>query len=216
MKDLGYNERTGEFIYLPGDNHRKHKLIYGTMALIIIVLLILLFYVWATSRSTIYKRKPLYNIELHGYIKHAKKDIGFTMRLQINENEVIGTEHYNSQKRNKTLQIKGTINDGIMTLYEKVNNSNTGTFCGKLKSSSYSGTFTDKKGGKYSFIASVLDEDTSLIINDDEISSTGLAILQERLSNVSGTGRDEYIMESNNKKILDYRINDEGLNTDIW
>ena len=57
--------------------------------------------------------------------------IGFTMHLTIDGNIIEGTEHYDNQKKDAIVNIKGSIDDnGTMTLNEYDGNNKTGYFEG--------------------------------------------------------------------------------------
>lgn len=97
------------------------------------------------------------NIILKGVI--AEK-IGFSMNLQQNGDEIEGTEHYDNQKSDVIVSIKGTIDDeGNLTLYEYDGGIRTGSFSGNIDGSSYYGTFTNAKGNKMPFSADVLNKE---------------------------------------------------------
>ena len=88
-------------------------------------------------------------------------NIAFVMNLTVNGNVVEGTEHYDNQKKDAIVQIKGTLEDnGTLTLYEYDRNIKTGTYRGLLGSESYSGTFTNSKGKEFRFSSVVTDEET--------------------------------------------------------
>ena len=62
-------------------------------------------------------------IALKGIIDES---IGFSMKLRFKGNEIEGTEHYDKQKINDTLSLKGSIDDnGNMVLHEYDNNNIT-------------------------------------------------------------------------------------------
>lgn len=96
-------------------------------------------------------------------------DIGFSMLLQRMGNEIEGTEHYESQKPDASISIKGTIDDnGVMTLYEYDGSAKAGSFNGNLGDTSYSGTFVNSRGKNFSFSAKVLTK-KDLAKEDDAI-----------------------------------------------
>lgn len=84
--------------------------------------------------------------------------IGFTMSLRCKGNEVEGTEHYDSQKSDANVLIKGTIENGRLILREYDNGVESGKFDGSVDDVSYIGTFTNSKGKNMSFTAKVLSE----------------------------------------------------------
>ena len=66
--------------------------------------------------------------------------IGFTMHLSISGNEIEGAEHYDNQRKEVNLVIKGVTNDnGKMTLSEYDGNTKAGTFEGTIEGDRYSG-----------------------------------------------------------------------------
>ena len=85
--------------------------------------------------------------------------IGFSMNLEYYGNEVEGTEHYDSQKSDVNVSIKGTIDEkGHMILREYDGNIKAGTFEGTMGVETYSGTFTNSKGKTFPFSANVVIE----------------------------------------------------------
>ena len=85
--------------------------------------------------------------------------IGFSMHLEYFGKEVDGTEHYDSQKSDVNVSIKGTIDEkGQMILNEYDGNIKAGTFEGTIRGDSYSGTFTNSKGKTFPFSANILTE----------------------------------------------------------
>jgi len=86
-------------------------------------------------------------------------NILFTMHLSVNNNIVEGTEHYANQKKDRIVNIKGTIDDnGTMTLNEYDGNVKTGSYRGLFSTDSYSGTFINKSGKEFVFSSVVMDE----------------------------------------------------------
>ena len=85
--------------------------------------------------------------------------IGFSMQLQCTGNEVNGTEHYDSQKSEATVTIKGTIAEGHMILHEYDNGLESGKFEGSFDNVTFTGTFTNSKGKVMPFTARVLSEE---------------------------------------------------------
>jgi len=105
-------------------------------------------------------------IALKGSIDES---IGFSMKLRFKGNEIEGTKHYDKQKENDTLSIKGTIDEnGNMILHEYNNFVECGTFEGILSDDIYSGTFTNSQGKSMPFSAQVVSE--SELIEDEKIS----------------------------------------------
>lgn len=99
--------------------------------------------------------------------------IGFSMHLQCNGNKVEGKEHYDSQKSDVNVSIKGTIDEnGYMILHEYDNNVESGKFEGTLDDISYSGTFTNSKGKSMSFSARTVSEE-DLAKEEDAIKKIG-------------------------------------------
>ena len=95
--------------------------------------------------------------------------IGFTMHLSISGNEIEGTEHYNNQRKEVNLVIKGVNNEnGKMILSEYDGNTKAGTFEGILGGDRYSGTFTNSKGRIFPFYANVLTESALAKIEEEE------------------------------------------------
>ena len=85
--------------------------------------------------------------------------IGFTMRLKFNGREIEGTEHYDSQKADAILSVKGSIdNEGFMTLREFDGNNEAGLYKGNLSANSFEGTFTNTKNTVFPFYADVMSE----------------------------------------------------------
>ena len=102
-----------------------------------------------------------------------KDNIGFSMHLQCNGNKVEGKEHYDSQKSDVNVSIKGTIDEnGYMILHEYDNNVESGKFEGTLDDISYSGTFTNSKGKSMSFSARTVSEE-DLAKEEDAIKKIG-------------------------------------------
>ena len=99
------------------------------------------------------EREP---VALKGNINET---IGFSMKLHFMGNEIEGSEHYDSQKSNDTLSIKGTIDEnGNVLLYEYDNLVKCGTFEGVINDDTYSGTYTNPRGKSMSFSALVVSE----------------------------------------------------------
>ena len=124
------------------------------------------------------------NIILKGVIGEK---IGFSMNLQQNGDEIEGTEHYDNQKSDVIVSIKGTIDDeGYMTLYEYDDGVRTGSFGGIIDGSSYYGTFTNAKGNKMPFSADVFfQEDTENQLEGlgkEEIDESYLISINELIS----------------------------------
>ena len=95
--------------------------------------------------------------------------IGFTMHLSISGNEIEGTEHYDTQRKDVNLVIKGVNSDnGKLVLYEYEGNTKAGTFEGTIADENYSGTFTNSKGKTFPFSASVLTESSLSRIEEEE------------------------------------------------
>ena len=96
-------------------------------------------------------------ITLRGIINDK---IGFSMQLQQKGNDIEGTEHYDSQKSDATILIKGAIDDnGVMTLYEYDGDVRAGSFNGSLEDASYYGTFANSRGENMPFSAKVLTKE---------------------------------------------------------
>ena len=96
----------------------------------------------------------------------VNNSIPFTMHLSLDGNDVEGTEHYDNQKKDAIINIKGTIdNNGTMTLYEYIGNENTGIYTGTLSTDSYSGTFSNNRGKEFSFNSVVMNEDADITVN---------------------------------------------------
>ena len=96
----------------------------------------------------------LETIILKGMINYK---IGFSMHLEYCGNEVEGTEHYDSQKSDVNVSIKGTIDEkGHMILREYDGNIKAGSFEGTIVGDRYSGTFTNSKGKTFQFSANIL------------------------------------------------------------
>lgn len=95
--------------------------------------------------------------------------IGFSMHLEYYGNEVEGTEHYDSQKSDVNVSIKGTIDEKRhMILREYDGNIEAGTFEGTMGGETYSGTFTNSKGKAFPFSANILTESALSIIEKEE------------------------------------------------
>lgn len=95
--------------------------------------------------------------------------IGFTMHLSISGNEIEGAEHYDNQRKEVNLVIKGVTNDnGKMTLSEYDGNTKAGTFEGTIEGDRYSGTFTNSKGKAFPFSANILTESALSAIEEEE------------------------------------------------
>ncbi len=98
--------------------------------------------------------------------------IGFSMQLQCTGNEVNGTEHYDSQKSEATVTIKGTIAEGHMILHEYDNGQESGKFEGSFDNVTFTGTFTNSKGKAMPFTARVLSVE-DLAKEEDAIKTIG-------------------------------------------
>ena len=99
-------------------------------------------------------------------------NIGFTMKLRFKGEEIEGIEHYDSQRKDVNLEIKGSKSDnGTMVLFEYDGNTKAGIYEGTIDNSVYSGTFTNSKGKTFPFIANVISESTLLLedTNDKHI-----------------------------------------------
>lgn len=74
-------------------------------------------------------------------------NIGFSMRLKQSGDEIKGKEHYDSQKSDAIINIRGTTigNEGIIFLNEYDGNFKAGTFEGKITNNILSGTFTNSQ-----------------------------------------------------------------------
>ena len=97
--------------------------------------------------------------------------IGFTMHLSINEDKIEGTEHYDNQRAEVNLVIKGMNNgNGRMILSEYDGNSKAGTFEGTIGENTYSGTFTNSKGKAFPFSANIMTESTLSKIEKESVS----------------------------------------------
>lgn len=95
--------------------------------------------------------------------------IGFTMHLSISGNEIEGTEHYDNQRTEVNLVIKGVNNEnGKMILSEYDGNTKAGTFEGTIGGDTYSGTFTNSKGKCFPFSANIMTESALSKIEEDE------------------------------------------------
>ena len=91
----------------------------------------------------------------------VNNSIPFTMHLSLDGNNVEGTEHYDNQRENAIIKIKGNVDDnGTMTLYEYDKNKNTGIYIGTLGTDTYSGTFFNNRGKDFSFSSDVMNEET--------------------------------------------------------
>ena len=121
-------------------------------------------------------------IALKGSIDES---IGFSMKLRFKGNEIEGTEHYDKQKINDTLSLKGSIDDnGNMVLHEYDNNNiECGTFEGVLTNDLYSGTFTNSRGKGMSFSAKVMSE--SCMVKEEE-SINKISKIGTIIANVEG------------------------------
>lgn len=98
--------------------------------------------------------------------------IGFSMQLQCTGNEVNGTEHYDSQKSEAIVTIKGTIAEGHMILHEYDNGLESGKFEGSFDNVTFTGTFTNSKGKAMPFTARVLSVE-DLAKEEDAIKTIG-------------------------------------------
>ena len=95
--------------------------------------------------------------------------IGFTMHLTAEGTDIEGTEHYDNQRTDANIEIKGVNTDnGKMVLYEYDGNTKAGTYEGIIENNVYSGTFTNSKGKNMSFIARVLSEAGLARIEEEE------------------------------------------------
>ena len=95
--------------------------------------------------------------------------IGFTMHLSISGNEIEGTEHYDNQRTEVNLVIKGVDNEnGRMILSEYDGNTKAGTFEGTIGGDTYSGTFTNSKGKCFPFSANIVTESELARIEKEE------------------------------------------------
>lgn len=96
-------------------------------------------------------------------------NIGFTMHLSINGNEIKGTEHYDNQRAEVKLVIKGdNTENSKMVLYEYDGNIKAGTFEGTIGGDIYAGTFTNSKGKSFPFSAKILTESALARIEQEE------------------------------------------------
>ena len=94
---------------------------------------------------------------------------GFTMHLSISGNEIEGTEHYDNQRTEVNLVIKGVDNkNGRMILSEYDGNTKAGTFEGTIVGETYSGTFTNSKGTTFPFSANIMTESALSKIEEEE------------------------------------------------
>ncbi len=94
---------------------------------------------------------------------------GFTMHLSISGNEIEGTEHYDNQRTEVNLVIKGVDNkNGRMILSEYDGNTKAGTFEGTIVGETYSGTFTNSKGKTFPFSANIMTESALSKIEEEE------------------------------------------------
>ena len=110
--------------------------------------------------------KDVKPIALKGMINDK---IGFTMHLTISGDDVEGTEHYASQRKDVNVMIKGINGDnGKLVLYEYDGNTKAGTFEGTIMGETYSGTFTNSKGKAFSFSADILTESALSKIEEEE------------------------------------------------
>ena len=108
----------------------------------------------------------LKTLALKGMINNK---IGFSMHLEYYGNEVEGTEHYDSQKSDVNVSIKGVNNEnGKMILSEYDGNIKAGTFEGTIVGDRYSGTFTNYKGKIFPFSANILTESELARIEKEE------------------------------------------------
>ena len=108
----------------------------------------------------------LKTLALKGMINNK---IGFSMHLEYYGNEVEGTEHYDSQKSDVNVSIKGVNNEnGKMILSEYDGNIKAGTFEGTIVGDRYSGTFTNSKGKIFPFSANILTESELARIEKEE------------------------------------------------
>ena len=85
--------------------------------------------------------------------------IGFSMHLEYFGKEVEGIEHYDSQKSDVNVSIKGSKDEkGYMILHEYDGNIKAGTFEGTIMGERYSGTFVNSKGKTFPFSANIMTE----------------------------------------------------------
>lgn len=95
--------------------------------------------------------------------------IGFTMHLSIRGNEIEGKEHYDNQRAEVKLTIKGVYSEnGRMILFEYDGNTTAGFFEGTIERETYSGTFTNSKGKTFPFSAKILTESALARIEQEE------------------------------------------------
>lgn len=86
-------------------------------------------------------------------------NIGNVLRLSFNGNQVEGNEHYDSQRQDAVISIRGSIAENeLMTLYEFDKGIECGRFEGYFIGDSYSGTFTNAKGKQQPFTARSVTE----------------------------------------------------------
>ena len=151
----------------PAPTGSSNIVLYLLLGVFGIVVLFVLLGVWS-SNNVRKSAEPIDGdtiVEVVDYYKPfvLKGKVGdnilFTMHLSVNNNIVEGTEHYANQKKDKIVNIKGTIDDNrIMTLNEYDGNVKTGSYRGLFSTDSYSGTFINKLGKEIAFSSVVMDE----------------------------------------------------------
>lgn len=120
------------------------------------------------------------NIILKGVIGD---NIGFSMHLQRMGSKIEGTEHYESQKSDAFISIKGTIDDnGVMILDEYDGGVRAGSFNGNLGEVSYSGSFTNSKGKTFPFSANIVTESELARIEKEEKQFETTKIVYEKIT----------------------------------
>ena len=142
----------------PSNNRNKY---YVIAAIVILLCLVAILVPKLTSTSetptvsTEEVKETQKTIALKGRIDNK---IGFSMHLTIKGSEIEGTEHYDSQKSDVTLSLKGTIDDtGHVTLHEYDNQTESGVYEGVLNDTSFTGTFKIKSGKPMQVTADVMD-----------------------------------------------------------
>ncbi len=168
------------------------KYLAGTIITLAILILL-------TSISYAASKKPL-TVILIGKMNNKYE---IHMKLTIDASKVQGLYYYTSSF--KPIGLEGTRNGNIITLNEKVNDSTTGTFKGKLLNNLYKGEWSNAGGKELSF--SLINKEW-IAEDADNISGTyTLGMSKEEVKEAAipkgerGYGGKATVMLFSNKKI---------------
>ena len=185
---------------------QKKNSSYKLLIIVIISTAILGFIIWINHNTSLSQTLGVDPDTIEGslnnktqYILRGKvaDNIAYTMWLSVNGNVVEGTEHYDNQKKDAIVHIKGTIdNHDIMTLNEYDGNAKTGTFIGLFCADSYSGTFTNIKGKEMDFNSVVMSEEAFEKWNSNQFETT-LYSSRKKVYNINVEINADYPIKGN-------------------